>query len=394
MLLDIIRWLRGYVVFKAVGRFPERFINLCIHKGYFIFDAVPVRDKDKLFASMLLCDYKSIRPLARRCKVRVKVTERHGFPFLISRYKNRKGLLCGAVAFLFIIVFMQNFVWTVEVRGLETISTSSIVEKLKENGVHVGAFKGSRNLHAAERSIMEETEGISWMSINLIGTKAEVEIKEKERKPDIIESDVPCNIKAKTDGLIVSMDIKQGSTELPIGSAVKKGQLIVSGVVKNTVEEEERISLVHADAKVMAKTQYTHNFIVEKTYSGKSPSKMSVRKNIDLFGFSIPFVFDNVSGEYTSYFHQYRLKLNDTCIPVGVTRETCFSYRETKIDVDPKNAEEIFKREEALYRLFALQNSQEIKVSPKPVKINANYSFEVVYDCLEDIALSENIIVN
>lgn len=397
MLLNLIRWFRGYVVFEAKGKFPERFMNLCIHRGVFIFDADPIREKGRLTASLLLCDYKRIRPVARRCGVRLRALERCGLPFILSRYRSRKGLLYGAFVFFIIIIFMQSFIWSIEVKGLQNISVTKIEQILREKGVYEGAFKGSKNLHAVERSIMQEVDGISWMSINLIGTKAEVEIKEKDIKPHIIESRVPCNIKAKTDGQIVSMDIKVGSTELPVGSAVKKGQLIVSGIVKTPINSDaltEKFHLVHADARVMAKTGYSHNFLCPKIYKGKVVSDIRERKNLDIFTISFPFAFSNVAGDYTSFPERYRLIFDNTIVPVGVTSEKCSVFEETQFNVDRETAEEILRTDEALYRLFTLKDCEEIKATYNLAQSDEGYVFEVSYKCLEDIALSENIIVN
>ncbi len=389
MLLNLIRWLRGYVVFEITGKFPERFINVCVHQGRFVFDAVPSGGSFR--ASLLLSDYRSIRPLARRSRVKLRIKERHGLPFLLSRYRARKGLFYGALAFVFVILFMQNFVWTIEVNGLKTLSATAIESKLEEKGLFVGAFKGKKNLHNIERSIMQEVEEISWMSVNLIGTKAEVEIKEKELKPHIVEAQIPCNVKAGSDGVIISMDIRMGSTEIPVGSAVKEGQLIVSGVLKNSLDN---ISFVHADAKVLAQTNKTKVITCKKSESAKIPSDVKVRKNLDLFWLSIPYSFSSVAGDYTATSQENRIKLNNTFIPVGVTSQTCTLYEERDITYSKTEAQTFLKADEALYRLFHLKDCEEIKTSYTMTENKDFYIYEVKYECVEDIALQEKIIVN
>lgn len=389
MLLRIIRLLRGYVVFQIFGKFPERFINVCIQRGRFIFDAVP--GKECFTASLLLSDYRCIRPLARRSGVRLKVKERHGLPFFLSRYKNRKGILYGALAYLLIIIIMQSFVWTVDINGIKTLSTSQMESILAENGLETGAFKGGLDLHFTERNIMQRVDKISWMSINIIGTKAEVEIKEKEVKPDIIESDVPCNVKAKCDGLIVSMNVKRGSTEIPVGSAVKEGQLVVSGVVKNNLDD---IFFVHADAEIMAQTTGKENFYCSKNLQYKTVSEINKRRNFDFFWLSIPIKVSSVSGEYTSLTTCKRLKLNNTSMPVGITEEICTSYKEVNFTRDETSAQKTLMADEALYRLFVLKDCEEVEVSTDFRENEENFCYEVVYTCLEDIACTENIIVN
>ena len=389
MLLNIIRWLRGYVIFEVIGQFPERFINVCVHRGYFVFDAHP---ENKVFiASLLVADYRKIRSIARRAGVRLKVQKRCGLPFLLSGYKERRGLLYGAVAFLFIIIFMQSFIWTVEINGVTTLSVTDVENILAQYGVKPGTFKNNWDLHTVERSIMQDVNEVGWMSINLIGTKAEVEIKEKVLKPDIVEADIPCNIKAKKDGIIVSMNVKKGSSELPVGSAVKKGQLIVSGVVKNALN---RISFVHADALVVAQTQNKEIFVCNKKAVGKRLVSKHERTNLDFFGLTVPMFFFTSDGEYTSLIEKYSLYLNNTRIPVGVTEEVCTVFEDFSVIYNKKKAENKLKADEALFRLFVLSDCTDITSKTSFGENEDEYYMEVSYSCLEDIAFHENIIVN
>ena len=95
MLLKIIRFLRGSVDFTASGKFPERFMNITAKNGVNLWNPVP--KKNAISASMYLSDYKKIRILARRSRVKTRITAKHGLPFIINRYKKRTGLFAGAV---------------------------------------------------------------------------------------------------------------------------------------------------------------------------------------------------------------------------------------------------------------------------------------------------------
>ena len=45
---------------------------------------------------MYLSDYKKIRILARKSRVKTRITAKHGLPFIINRYKKRTGLFAAA----------------------------------------------------------------------------------------------------------------------------------------------------------------------------------------------------------------------------------------------------------------------------------------------------------
>ncbi|MEE1024626.1 MAG: sporulation protein YqfD, partial [Acutalibacteraceae bacterium] len=58
-MLYLLRLITGYVKFRAAGRFPERFMNLCATNGLVIWD--PEMQDGVLYGYMSLSDYKKIR---------------------------------------------------------------------------------------------------------------------------------------------------------------------------------------------------------------------------------------------------------------------------------------------------------------------------------------------
>ncbi|MBQ4105571.1 MAG: sporulation protein YqfD [Clostridia bacterium] len=389
MLIKLIRLIKGYLVFEIIGKFPERFINLCLRQGYFLFGVTS--DSDGFTASMLLSDYREIRPVARKAKVRLKIIERHGLPFFLHRYRMRRGLIAGLAAFFIIIQAMQGFVWTVEINGMETVSESSITELLREEGLYQGAYKNSLNLQSIERSLMQQVDEIGWMSVNIIGTKAEVEIKEKEIKPQIIDTETPCNIKASQDGVILSINTRQGTAKTMVGSAVKKGQLLVSGIKENSLEE---VSFVHADAQVIAQTDRKAVFSLQPQGEYSAPADISQRKNLIFCWLRVPFGFSAVSGEYSSRIITEKIFLDDTCIELGTVTESCTRYINTPYNLTAEQAEKRLSADEALYRLFVLQNCLTVDFKKSISQSESSDVLTVHYTCTEDIALSEKIIVN
>lgn len=389
MFLNLIRWFRGFVVFDIIGRFPERFINLSTRQGHFVLFSKP--RKDNFTAALLLCDYRTIRPIARKSGVRLKVRERHGLPFLLGKYKARCGLLIGLLLFLIITVFMQSFVWTIEFSGLTTISQSTLKEALAEEGVFVGAFKPTLDLSAVQRKIMKNIDEVGWMSVNIIGTKAEVEVKEKELKPHILEANVPCNIKAGMDGLILSMNTKYGKAVVSSGSAVIKGSLLVSAVVENPSGD---VSIVHADAKVMAQTQRTKSFVLERKGVFYKPTDEASRYRLRAFWLEFPITVTSVKQSYTSRFVTKSVFLNNTEMPISVTVEHCSRFSPNIYSLSQSQAQGIFAVEDYLYRLFSLSECESINAQRHYAETDSFYSMDVLYECEEDIAVYENLVVN
>ena len=389
MFIKFIRWIKGYVSFEITGRFVERFINLCIMQGRMIFDTDA--SKDNFTASLLVSDYNCIRYLAKRAKVRLKITRRCGLPFIVDKYRSRSGLLAGAAIYIVIALFMQCFMWSVDINGVETLSEPYIRTLLKENGVYPGALKFNLNYHAIERDIMKKIEKIGWMSINTTGTKVEVELQEKADIPLITDADTPCNIKASRDGTILQMNVKQGSTTLTVGSAVMEGQLIVSGVTKNALEQT---NFVHADAQIIAATEHTFSGTVRVSGVYNKPVYTTERKSLLFFCCKIPYVLSPAREPYASRVVSENLSLNSVVLPVGRVTEHCTLYQKTEYILSDNQISDLVGVKDYLYRLFELKDCMQISAESSVSLINNQATFYIKYNCTEDIAIKENIIVN
>lgn len=158
MLLKIIRFLRGSVDFTASGKFPERFMNITAKNGVNLWNPVP--KKNAISASMYLSDYKKIRILARKSRVKTRITAKHGLPFIINRYKKRTGLFAGAVCGIILCIFLSNFIWSVKISGTEEISNTYLKSLLGDNGISVGVWKNNLDTDQIERNIQLKCDDI------------------------------------------------------------------------------------------------------------------------------------------------------------------------------------------------------------------------------------------
>ena len=104
MLLKIIRFLRGSVDFTASGKFPERFMNITAKNGVNLWNPVP--KKNAISASMYLSDYKKIRILARKSRVKTRITNTD-CRLLLTAIRREQDFLQVRYAELFSVFFFQ-----------------------------------------------------------------------------------------------------------------------------------------------------------------------------------------------------------------------------------------------------------------------------------------------
>ena len=100
---DFLTQARGFCEFRADGVFPERFLNLCSGAGMGLWQIE--RTKTGIKAHIIASRYKKLRPLAKKCSLRLHVEKKHGLPFTLIPYRKRSGFVLGLFLFCGIIVF-------------------------------------------------------------------------------------------------------------------------------------------------------------------------------------------------------------------------------------------------------------------------------------------------
>ena len=388
MLLRILRFLRGYVRFSVQGRYPERFLNITAKRGIRLFDVVR---SEKLTACMFMSDYRCIRSAARGAGVRLSVISRHGLPCLVRCYRSRVGVMIGAFAFLLTVFIMSQFVWSIDITGLDTVSRSEMLSILRDNGLYVGAFLPSVDDGEISRSVLINKKEIGWMAVNINGSYVSVELKEEALPPDVDDISVPCNIKASRDGLILRVVAENGKKVIPEGSGVIKGQLIVSGIMGG--KEQKPATPVSADALVWARTTRRASFSVPETVTGFMPTgEIAKRRSVKLLGLTVPYSLASVStpDSFIISFEEAPAPLN-VRLPLSSIEENVLSLEKYEKKLDEASARELLERQSRLYESFSLSACAVTDRNYELIHKDGRYTLRVTYTCEEDIASREPI---
>ena len=96
-MLQIIRFLKGYLSIKVWGFSTERFINLCGNHNILLWDIVNHGDYYTMCIS--LKGFYQLKSITRKTGTRVVVTSRYGLPFLTVKMKERYFLPVYAEVF-------------------------------------------------------------------------------------------------------------------------------------------------------------------------------------------------------------------------------------------------------------------------------------------------------
>ena len=352
MLLRLIRWSKGYVDFSAYGKFPERFINLTTRNGINVWNLKPVQNG--LTATMQVYDYKNIRS---KSKLRLRVTGRHGLPFYAQRYKQRAGLLIGAVIGIVLIAVLSKFIWYIDAPPTKSLSTSQILSALEEDNVKVGSYINSIDTENTERKLILKNEQIGWISLNIMGSTMSVNIEEKAPKPDTPDFKTPCNIKANNDGVITSIKTARGETKVMKGSGVVKGDLLVSGIVET---KQETIEYVHASAEIMADVIYKKEYTIPQSYEYYSlTDNRTDRYMCGILNFYFPCSLSFKSYDDSVFAsRKEKLSFNGTNIPIELITQSETEVSRTEVNLDKATLDKKILAQSMLYEVFEKPESR------------------------------------
>lgn len=268
--------ISGMVKIKLEGFFIERFLNLCKNEGI-ILDSLSRENSTYIRFKILKSDFKKIKRIARKTKCRVRIEEKIGLPFILNKYKKRKMFAVALGVIAFFIIIASNFIWEININGLNNIAREDMLHLLNEKGVKLGSVKYGLNVEKIENEIKIERKDIAWIGINFDGTSVIVNIKEAIEIPELLDESISTNVIAKEDAIIEKIVVRSGTARVNVGDKVKKGDILIEGVMEGMYKG---IRDVHADGIVMGKIFYEKE--IKENYLQKNKVKTGnvEKKNI------------------------------------------------------------------------------------------------------------------
>ncbi len=276
-MTEWIKRLQGYVKIRVWGFAPQRFINLCSNKGVLLWN---IEKQDDIYTMCIsLKAFYQLRPIARKTKVRVVISERCGLPFLVPGMLRRKAFLAGFFLTVAFWILSSFFVWDIRVSGNLQVTEDVFFKFLEQEGVHTGMWKSKLDIGKLEKQIRRNFPQVTWTSGRLDGVRLLIELKENDMPiPEETAADPETgrDLVAQYDGVITEMIVRSGVPKVTIGSEVAKGDVLVEGRIPIYAEDgtvrEYRQVVSDADIRM----EHTENFrahlasdYIKKKYTGR-----------------------------------------------------------------------------------------------------------------------------
>ena len=307
---------------------------------------------------------------------------------LYGKYKSiphKAAYISAILISLIFIIFSSNFVWDIRVEGNEAIPDAEIILGLNKCGLSVGDFWSMIDCGCIESSYSENEKRISWININRRGSVAYVKVIERETN-EKNEENLPLysNIVSEYDCVIEELTVKQGTAVVKPGDVVKKGDVLIIGVLPEEVGggfcSAEGSVIGRVNDKIFASADRKYEKVI-----GKNKKIYSVDINFFNFSLNIFKLYGNLTNKCDiietektySLFSDYRLPFS-----ISVKYITEYFYQESEY-TDEELIELVSSRLNFL-TIERLSCSDLLRI-----RTHGNFSDEGYYMISEIVCLSE-----
>lgn len=397
MVQKWVNFLRGSAEVEVTGAFPERFLNLCAQADVRFWDLrIPEENRFRLRAA--LRDVRRLRSAARKAMCELAVLEEKGVPVVLRRFRRRYAFLGGLVLSLCVVAVLSRFILTVDVQGNETVPTRVILEEMKRQGVYPGAYAPLLDEVQISNDALMNLTDLVWISVNLHGTRAEVLVRERTPKPDVVDESVPAHVVAGASGVITRMEVLSGQALVQPGDTVAQGEVLICGTIdlKEPQYSEGDMGTLTVRA---AGNVYAHTWRIlcaeipleadVKEYTGAEMT----RRSLTIFGHRLQF-YKNGGISYAGYDTiktDHTLTLRGRRLPLTFTRETVREYSLNRTEIDVQAGETLLRQrlEERLRELLRAGGGEVVSTRFDCVQTDGVLRVTMTAECTEQIGKTE-----
>lgn len=372
---------------QITGFSYQYFLNTLIRNKIELYSIK--EEKNKLIVVINSADYQKVKKIKTSCKI--KIINRFGmekYKYLVYKYRY---LLFFFLLGLFLIIFLSNIIFSVDVIHSKEEIRDLIYHDLEQYGLEKYHFVvGYDEKERIKKKILaKEKAKIEWLEIDRIGTKYVVHVEERKKKKVDTDS-APRDIIAKKDAMILSIQSKNGEIVKKKYDYVKKGEVIVSGTIKN---KEDEVSKIKAEGQVFGEVWYKVRIEIPTHYYEENPTgKKKKVISLKILNKSLSFELK----KYQNYsFHETKI-LENPVLPIRLVFE---EKKEMKVLKKTYNIHNVEKKAleiaEGKFKKRDILLEKVLKKTLKDSKIIVDIFFKVKEDVTDyrkitDLSLRED----
>ncbi len=372
MYKHIVKYLKGYYILQLQGGSTDRFFNICKNHGISFYSAK--FDPNICVICIKACYYPMLDTYAKKCGITITVKKRSGLRYFFDKFKKIKIFIMICLMLFCLIKYAGLYIWEIDV-SCHIIYTDVQLEKyIEEELVPIGTKRSEIDCDALEKLLRKEFKEIAWVSCDIDGSVLHVEFTETLQDKDIKEYQSPCNIVAVKDCVISKNIVNKGIVIAREGNEVKKGDVLISGVIDICNDYDEYISTEYISAQGyvygIVKRDYSYEFDMrdyKKEYTGEKNSKIDIYFLGKVIKLPHPFYKNYEHGDVYSETNQLTLFSYDN-LPFGIISTKSKEYELVEHTYTPDEAEK--KAKLILENYINELRKKDVVILENNVKIN------------------------
>ena len=377
----------GYCTVSAEMSCAADLLNVCMKYRY-VYRDMKVTDN----GISLVCTLHTASRLKARAEqigIKIEISKPRGIPSLAWKYRNRAGLWLGLAAAVAIVWSSGRFVWDISVTGNESLTSREIEEVLSSCGFSRGSAIAEFNADLTEARAQLACDKLAWISVNVKGTVAYVEVREKLPIDQTPVPSSPANVVAAQSGKVIEIIAYNGLAMVKAGDEVKAGDLLISGVYG---EHTPGIRVTRASGFVKARTVRTFSVEIpyehiEKVYTGNKNQE----KYLNFFQKSLKVFVNsrNLGATCDKIYREEEFSFFGTRLPVSITTVTELEYREVYSMYTEQQACALAEERLAVLLSTELEGAEIISRITMGLAGESSYILSCEVICIEDISLTQ-----
>ncbi len=343
-------------------------------------------ENSNVYISIPLYSLKKASLLLKESNIEFNILRILGLPNSFIKLRFRYGLILGMLIFIVVVYFGGRYIWSFQITGNSYVSDELILKTLNDLGCGVGTRIDDVNFDTLHNNFLIQCQDISWISVNMDGVIANVEVKEVKRAAT--ENYDKANIVAGENGQIELITLISGRPQVEIGDVVKEGDLLISGV--ESYREGENTFYRNADGQVLARV----NRIIRAQVNDYKKVRIKTgnfqeRKRIKMFNLNVN-LFRKCRNSYDEYDiiaeNRQLILFGVIELPVWINSERIYEVYDETLKLSEKELEaEAIKVYNSLLK-DATKDCQLVSISTNRNFENGVYTIESNIYCITDIA--------
>lgn len=325
--------MKGEILFEIQTFMGVKLLEHAARENICVLD-VSQPDAHTLRAWVCLENEKAFRALIERFSLPYQVSVIRGRAKIRKILRAHLALIAGLLIGIALVYMMSLHIWLIDVKG----AGEDMKKSLSSANVSIGRRKSLVDVNAVSRMLMARHPEYAHIGVKISGVVLKIDCVKAESAPDVYDITKTRSLVAKTDGVIVDINVFAGQAQVKSGDTVFKGDVLILG--EERAGKDGEVAYVRAEGSVTARV-WTKG---ESGVSLISKTPVPTGRKSAVTEIQTPFFTRKLAGENPFEIYEtstQECKLVGLFVPVTLVRHEYFEVKYENTSIGEENAKRI-----------------------------------------------------